>query len=757
VFAIIVVSKAMERKLIELGAPAEKILYNPCGVDDKKFYPVSANKLYTETKGAQIKKPTFMFIGRFVEKKSPTNTIKAFAKALPKISGARLIMYGEGPLLPDSKKLVKDLGLNKFIEFRDSCEHNEVPRILRSADIYVQHSLTASNGDSEGTPVTILEAGAIGLPVISTRHAGIPDVVIDQKTGILVDEGDIVGMAQAMVSLSKDRERCISMGKKAREYISKNFSDRVADERLKKISQKAFDYSKKIIVKTKTEKKTETRKRVSVRAARLLDKFITAVTKFKKTKEVFIVLNIVFLATLILVWKIYGSVAFLFGTLAFIVFVQAELFLIFRVLKKSADEKADYLALQSKRNFENLTWTLNSLKETDRNLDKKFENKINLTKSAIVTDLNTNVKKLEGQIDSTKGELNSHLTTSINLNFKKFEEEIGSTKKELGTYFTSNINLNVKKMDARIDMAKKELDARHGLNFKNLNDRIDITKKDLGNRIEATRNDLVTDLDRSVEVMSLISAKIQRLEKVTADSVADLNLNMSLSTKKLESRIESATDLTERNTLHQVQDYMALNALLKPVVNEHKGLPYMMHYAVAPDFAKIIAEIILEKKPQVIVELGSGVSTVIGAYCLKLNGTGKIHSFDHLKDFGDKTLGMIKERGLEHFADVKVSLIDLIKVNNEERPWYSVDSFEQINSIDMLVVDGPTGKLAPLSRFPALPVLFKKLNPGATIVLDDVKRTDEKQIVELWRKEFPNLSYEFVDTERGMGVFTINN
>jgi glycosyltransferase involved in cell wall biosynthesis len=82
----------------------------------------------------------------------------------------------------------------------------------------------AANGDSEGTPVGIIEAMAAGLPVVSTRHAGIPDVVIENETGFLVDEGDINQMAEHLLSLVKDRNLAKQMGLKGKSRITEYFT-----------------------------------------------------------------------------------------------------------------------------------------------------------------------------------------------------------------------------------------------------------------------------------------------------------------------------------------------------------------------------------------------------------------------------------------------------------------------------------------------------------------------------------------------------
>ena len=76
--------------------------------------------------------------------------------------------------------------------------------ILKNFLAFVQHSIIAANGDAEGTPVSILEAGAAGVPVISTKHAGIPDLVLDNITGFLVEEHDVEEMILKMIQLLKE-------------------------------------------------------------------------------------------------------------------------------------------------------------------------------------------------------------------------------------------------------------------------------------------------------------------------------------------------------------------------------------------------------------------------------------------------------------------------------------------------------------------------------------------------------------------------
>ena len=212
--AIIAVSRSMQRKLIELGAPEERVYYNPYGVDADQFCGADP--------GAAP--PLFIAVGRFTEKKAPQITISAFARVLNACPNARLRMIGEGPLMEQCQALANNLGISSAIAFLGVQDHSVVKREMQNARCFVQHSVVAPSGNCEGTPVSVLEAGATGLPVVSTRHAGIPDVVLEGQTGFLVDEGDSSGMADRMIQLAEQPELAGIMGSAARKHITGNFS-----------------------------------------------------------------------------------------------------------------------------------------------------------------------------------------------------------------------------------------------------------------------------------------------------------------------------------------------------------------------------------------------------------------------------------------------------------------------------------------------------------------------------------------------------
>lgn len=228
--ALIAVSGDMAKALIELGAPADKITNASCGVDPDAFPQLDISKTGQ----------TFLAIGRFVEKKSPTSVVKAFKLVLDKFPGATLNMVGQGPLFDETKALIQQLKLEKSVTLSGVLNSKQIKALFAKTRCFVQHSVTAANGDKEGTPVTILEAGSSGLAIVSTQHAGIKEAVINGETGYLVPEHDIDGMANYMMKIAGDVELAVSLGAKEATYIRENYDIRNRIKTITKLLKQAI-------------------------------------------------------------------------------------------------------------------------------------------------------------------------------------------------------------------------------------------------------------------------------------------------------------------------------------------------------------------------------------------------------------------------------------------------------------------------------------------------------------------------------------
>ena len=209
---ILCASKHFAQVLVDLGFDQEKIQIVPYGIGLEKFKP-SANK-----------DPNLILsVGRFVEKKAPHLTIQAFEHVLEKHPAIRLEMIGGGPLLQTCQELVAAKGLEEKVILYGVRDHQFVKQKMAEASLFVQHSVTAPNGDTESLGVSLLEAMACEVPVVATRHNGFVETVQEGITGFLVDEMDVYGMADRMMQVLNDEQLRNRMGKAGRQRVLEQY------------------------------------------------------------------------------------------------------------------------------------------------------------------------------------------------------------------------------------------------------------------------------------------------------------------------------------------------------------------------------------------------------------------------------------------------------------------------------------------------------------------------------------------------------
>ena len=232
--AIVAVSRAMSARLLKLGADPEKLHLNPYGIQTRDFRGASP----------ESQSPVFLAVGRFVPKKAPQTTILAFAEVHRQEPASRLRMIGFGPLEEQCKQLARELQIDAAVQFLGGCTPAMVQQEMRGARCFVQHSVEAPDGDSEGTPLSILEASGSGLPVVSTRHGGIADAVKEGTTGFLVEEHDVKGMAEQMLRLAREPDLAARLGRSGRQWICREYSLDVRINALWRIISNAIDASR---------------------------------------------------------------------------------------------------------------------------------------------------------------------------------------------------------------------------------------------------------------------------------------------------------------------------------------------------------------------------------------------------------------------------------------------------------------------------------------------------------------------------------
>ena len=213
---VIAVSEHVKRRLVgTVGLDPARVAVLPCGVDVAETPPVRSEH------GDTVE---VVAVGRLVAKKDPLTTIEAFRRAVAEVPALRLTMVGDGPLLEEARATVDRNGIGDRVALLGARPHADALALLHGADVFAQHSVVAPNGDEEGLPVGVLEAMAAAVPVVSTHHAGIPEAVEEGVTGLLVQEGDVDGMAAALVELGRDPARRRALGRAGHARALERFS-----------------------------------------------------------------------------------------------------------------------------------------------------------------------------------------------------------------------------------------------------------------------------------------------------------------------------------------------------------------------------------------------------------------------------------------------------------------------------------------------------------------------------------------------------
>jgi glycosyltransferase involved in cell wall biosynthesis len=190
---LIVPSEHMKRLLVIATGVAKNVNMIPCAPD------LNIVQTLKGTKKPNV--PTVSVLGRMTAKKTPLALIEAFRLVREAIPDVQINWVGDGELIGAARERIKTHKLQECIHLFGGLKHQEALKVIANSHVFAQHSVTAPSGDQEGLPVSILEALALGIPVVSTIHSGIPEAVIDGVNGFLVREHDYPHMAQRLIEI----------------------------------------------------------------------------------------------------------------------------------------------------------------------------------------------------------------------------------------------------------------------------------------------------------------------------------------------------------------------------------------------------------------------------------------------------------------------------------------------------------------------------------------------------------------------------
>jgi glycosyltransferase involved in cell wall biosynthesis len=217
------VSDALRQRAAEQGFPQDRLVTHYNGVDLDTFHPAPAPPA----------ERTVLHIGRLVEKKGTALLIDAFARVADSFPDASLAIVGDGPLCAALERQAAPLaGRVRFLGYRPP---EEVAGLIRNAWLLAAPSLTARDGDAEGLPNVVVEAAASGVPVVASAHAGIPEAIEHEASGLIVPEGQVAPLAEALHRLLASADLQRGYGRAGRKLAETRFDARRQAERLEQL------------------------------------------------------------------------------------------------------------------------------------------------------------------------------------------------------------------------------------------------------------------------------------------------------------------------------------------------------------------------------------------------------------------------------------------------------------------------------------------------------------------------------------------
>jgi hypothetical protein len=216
------------------------------------------------------------------------------------------------------------------------------------------------------------------------------------------------------------------------------------------------------------------------------------------------------------------------------------------------------------------------------------------------------------------------------------------------------------------------------------------------------------------------------------DDFAHSNEKLNALAYRALARIQHET-LQEAEALLQLYRLFNLEAPMPLLGGAAKG------WAMEPVTMLAVVDEVLARKPALVVECGSGTSTVWIAHALSRIGAGSLVSLEHLEHYARLGDAALDAHDLRQFAEIRRAPLEACRVGDETFNWYEASTLADLRDVTMLIVDGPPSSTGPLARYPALPLMWDRLAPGALVLIDDVGRDDEQRVVERWQQEYSAL------------------
>lgn len=268
-------------------------------------------------------------------------------------------------------------------------------------------------------------------------------------------------------------------------------------------------------------------------------------------------------------------------------------------------------------------------------------------------------------------------------------------------------------------------------------------------RLERQLSDQLTDVVTTVRQSADVTDVARTLrELVVGEHRRTVTASEQIGTE-IKNTVRTRGDYVASREFAELEAFVDLRQFLSP----RAPMPPTRGWAASPDVLRTLVELILDHRPDLVVECGSGASSIWIGYILERLGHGKLVSLEHDEGFAAISSSQVRRHGLSNVIEIRLAPLEPWAGPGGSWHWYSLDILENLHDVGLVFVDGPPGGTQRHARYPAVPVLLAYCTTDAVFVLDDANREDEREIGERWLAEFPELRRCRLRHEKGCDVF----
>jgi predicted O-methyltransferase YrrM len=275
--------------------------------------------------------------------------------------------------------------------------------------------------------------------------------------------------------------------------------------------------------------------------------------------------------------------------------------------------------------------------------------------------------------------------------------------------------------------------------------------------VSARHTRQLSELHQTLRGSMAANADVVRAQGDTLGAVEQIAARLESSVTATGKRLDEVGAQVAAGRSDTAQTYWQIEALLdlRTMLQPRALMPPLRDWAASPDVLRWLAEYVISRRPGLVVECGSGASSLVLGYAVQKAGRGRVVALEHDAAYAEVSARRVADHGLQDVVEVRHAPLGPWHGPDErDWTWYGLEAVKDLDDIGLVFVDGPPAGTGPLARYPALPVLLPHCADDVTFVLDDTIRPDEVEVSSRWMQECPGLVRQEFRADKGMHVLT---